>query len=117
MTRFKDATVKHVVSWNGDQSHWNIIFSRSPNDWEEERVLNLLPLLANTKVALVRDDMILWPYDSKRKLTIKSFYREVCKGLSIIDFSADAIWRSKAPTKACFSAWATSKGSAYKRDA
>jgi len=74
MTRFKGATVQHMVSWNGDQSCWNIIFSRSPHDWEEESVLSLLALLANAKVG---DDMILWPHDSKRKFTIKSFYREV----------------------------------------
>lgn len=28
----KDATVHDVVSWKSDQSHWNITFSRSPND-------------------------------------------------------------------------------------
>jgi len=32
MARFKDATMQQVVSWNGDQNHWNIIFLRSPND-------------------------------------------------------------------------------------
>ena len=50
-----------------------------------------MALLANIKVALVGDDMILWLHDSKKKLTIKSFYREVCKGSSIIDFPADAM--------------------------
>ena len=59
MARFKDATVNHVVSWNGDQCHWNITFSRSPNDWEEESVLSLLALLADSKVESVGDDMIL----------------------------------------------------------
>ena len=34
----KEATVHDVVSWKGDQSHWNITFSRSPNDWQEESV-------------------------------------------------------------------------------
>jgi len=28
MIHFKDATVNHVMSWNGDQSHWNIAFLR-----------------------------------------------------------------------------------------
>ena len=43
-----------------------------------ESVLNLLALLANTKVALVGDNKITWPHDSKGNFTIKSFYREVC---------------------------------------
>jgi len=41
----------------GIKNHWNIIFSRSPNDWEEESILSLLALLANTKVEPVGDDM------------------------------------------------------------
>ena len=48
MACFRDVTVQQVVPWNGDQNHWNIIFSRSPTDWEEE---NNLALLANVKVA------------------------------------------------------------------
>jgi len=59
MARFKDETVQPVVSWNGDQNHWNIIFSRNPNDWEAESILDLLALLANTKVTPVGDDINL----------------------------------------------------------
>jgi len=57
--------VQQEVSWNGDQNQWNIIFSRRPNDWEEVSVLNLLALLANTKVSLVADDRMIWPHDFK----------------------------------------------------
>ena len=49
MACFRDVTVQQVVPWNGDQNHWNIIFSRSPN----------------TKVAPMGDDMILWSRVSK----------------------------------------------------
>jgi len=38
----------------------------------------------------------------KVKFTIKSFYRVLCEGSSDIDFPVDAIWKSKAPTKALF---------------
>jgi len=78
MARFKDVTMQQVVSWNGDQNHWNIIFSRSYNDWKEESVLNLLALLATTKVLPVGDYRMIWPHDSKGKFTIKSFYRVLC---------------------------------------
>ena len=64
MARFKDATVQQAVSWNGDENHWNITFLRSPNDLEEESVLNLLALLANTKAAPMGDDKIFRPHDS-----------------------------------------------------
>ena len=59
MACLKDATVQQVVSWNSHQNHWNIIFLRSPNEWEEESVLNLLALLPNPKVASMGDDKIM----------------------------------------------------------
>ena len=81
-------------------------------------VLSLLALLADSKVESVVDDMILCPHDSTKKFTIKSFYGEVCKDSSFIDFSADAIWRSKAPLKACFFGLGSYQWeSTYRRDA
>jgi len=58
----------------------------------------------------VGDDKIFWPHDAKGKFTIKSFYREVCEASSNLDFPTNAISRSKASTKACFLAWAATKG-------
>jgi len=53
-------------------------------------------------VSPVGDDRMIWPHDSKGKFTIKSFYRVLCERSSDIHFPVDAIWRFKAPTKACF---------------
>ena len=81
MARLKEATVHEVVSWNGNQYHWNITFLRSPNDWEEEDVLRLLALLANMKVSYEGDDEILWPHDSGGQFSVKSYWREMYKRL------------------------------------
>jgi len=43
-------------------------FLRSPNDWEEESVLDLLALVA-TKIAPM--GKIIWPDDSKGKFTMQ----------------------------------------------
>ena len=50
MARLKNATVKEVLSWNGDVSHWDLNFVRNLNDWEEDSVCNLLDVLAGKKV-------------------------------------------------------------------
>lgn len=47
-------------------------FFRSPNDWEEESLLNFLALLANTKVASVDVDKSILPHDSNGKFIVKS---------------------------------------------
>jgi len=49
---------------------------------EEESVLNLLALLANTKATPVGDNKIIWPHDSKEKFTVKSIFREVYEASS-----------------------------------
>jgi len=69
MTLLKDASVHDVVSWNADQSHWNISFSRSPNDWEEDSVCGFLVTLAKMNVLPKGIDKIVWPYYPKSSFT------------------------------------------------
>ena len=73
-------------------------------------MLLLLALLANMKVSYEGDDEILWLHDSSGQFNVKSYCRKMYKGLSTVDFLAKVIWKPKAPTKACFIAWAATKG-------
>ena len=59
IARLKHATVNEVVSWNGDVSHWDFIFVRGLNDWEEDSVCNLLAVLADKKVMSQGNDEIV----------------------------------------------------------
>ena len=67
-----------------------------------------MPMLANTKVAFESDDQILWPYDPSGKFIIKSYCREIFRWLNQ-DVPARAIWKCKAPTRACYLAWAATR--------
>ena len=73
-------------------------------------MLSLLALLANINVVLKGEDGIYWPHNSSGQFTIKSYRKETFKGSTQLDFPAKAIWKSKAPTKVCFLAWAETKG-------
>ena len=71
----------------------------------------MLSLLAelNVDVHLVGEDKIVWSLDSRGIFSVKN----VCEKMLVFncpDFPAKEIWRSKAPMKACFLAWAASKG-------
>ena len=50
MARHKNATVHDAIFWNGDVYHWNLIFVRNLNDWEEGSIWSLLALLASKEV-------------------------------------------------------------------
>jgi len=94
-----------VVSWNGAQSHWNISFSRSPNDWEEDNVCNFIATLAKINVLRKGIDNIVWPHVPKSSFTIKSFCQKLYDGGNCFDFLVKGHWKSKAATKVCFFVW------------
>ena len=69
-----------------------------------------MALLANTNVVLEGEDDIHWSHNSSGQFTLKSYCKGTFKGWTQLDFLAKAIWKSKAPTKVWFLAWAATKG-------
>jgi len=71
----------------------------------------LLSLLAasNANVHPSVEDQIVWSLDSIGTFSVKSVCEKKLVPIST-DFPAKEIWKSKAPSKVCFLAWAASKG-------
>jgi len=112
MATLRNATAQEVLSWNGGQYHWDITFTRSLNEWEEEIILRLLTLLAYSDVVVQSEgnDKRRWSRDPNGTFFVKSLCNRL-HGSSCSNFLAKAIWKLKAPTKAsCFLALAASKG-------
>jgi len=78
VTLLKEVMVHDVVSWNGDQSHWNITFFRTPKDCEGESVYNFFASLVKVKVLLEGIDETIRPYDCNN--SIQSFCHKLCSG-------------------------------------
>ena len=68
---------------------------------------NLLAILASREVRDQVKDELIWPLDVKGAFNIKSFCKVVFDRPFGPDFPSTAIWRSNAPPKVCFFAWAT----------
>jgi len=76
---------------------------RSPNDWEEENVCNLLTNLAATEVKPHSNDELdelVWPHDPKGAFNIKRFCNALQDRSRYSNFPSLAILKSKAPPKA-----------------
>ena len=55
-------------------------------------------------------DGILWVMTPKVLSPSKSFFRKLYEGRNHNNSPTEASWKFKAPTKACFFAWTTTKG-------
>jgi len=77
------------------------LFLISPNYWEEEYVLSLQALLANTNI-FEGEDEIHGPHNLSGQFNVKSYCKETFKGLSQLECPAKAIWKSKALTSVIF---------------
>jgi len=111
MTRLRDSMVHDFYLWYGTQYHWDITFTRSPNDWKEESIISLLTLLADLYAVgfLEGDDKIIWSLHSSGLFSVKSLCEKML-GSNHPIFPVKAIWKSKAATKACFLVLAATKG-------
>jgi len=69
-------------------------------------VCDLLAILAEREVRAQDIDELVWPLDSKGSFTIKGLCKAVYDRPLCLGFPSAAIWRSKAPPKVCFFAWA-----------
>jgi len=101
-TLLEEAMVKDVVSWNCDQSHCNITFSRSP--FIGKRKAFAIFCFACQFREFERICEILVLYDFKSSFTINSFVQRSHDGRNQPNFCIEAIWKSKAPIKAYFCA-------------
>jgi len=88
----RDTTEQEVLSWNGSQHFWDITFTRSPNDSEEEGILNLLSLLAdlNVHVHSKGEYKVVWSLDSRGICSVKSLCENML-GSNRPNFLAKAI--------------------------
>jgi len=86
MARLRDAMVHDVSSWNGTRHHWDISFTKSLNDWEEESIISLLALLADLYADGLPegDDKIIWSLNSSRIFSVKS----LCERMGLIILSS-----------------------------
>ena len=71
MTRSMDAMLHGMISWKGNQIHWNLSLLRSPNDWQEESACNLLAKLANMEVAPQGNDVIVWHFGLRARMVLQ----------------------------------------------
>ena len=83
---------------------WNLTFRRNLNDWEVDRIAELLLKLGEFTGLTTEADGIRWKHDSDGKFSVRRLYkREVMTHSGGIHGPWEQIWKGNTPTKAeCF---------------
>ena len=95
-----EAKISEIWSRQG----WNLTFRRNLNDWEVDRIAELLLKLGEFTGLTTEADGIRWKHDSDGKFSVRRLYRrEVMTHSGGIHGPWKQIWEGNTPTKVkCF---------------
>jgi len=72
--RYKDAMVANNLVVQNVVIQWNVIFTRSVQDWEMEMVLFFFARLCSMSVRHGEDDKLVWNLSKRGLFEVKSYY-------------------------------------------
>ena len=108
LSRARDSLVAEVMGWSGGQLHWNFLFRRSPQDWEEESFDRFMDIVYSSKVRGVGLDKVGWKIARSRGFKVSSFYLSFYP--PSLSFPWRLVWHSKVPPRVAFFSWSASLG-------
>jgi hypothetical protein len=109
IAREKNAFVADHLDYSSGSLQWDVSFIRAAHDWELDTMASFFTLLYSIRGRRAGVDKLWWIPSRKGKFDVRSFYRTlVCNNVS--PFPWKSIWKTKAPLKVAFFAWAAALG-------
>jgi hypothetical protein len=111
----KDVWVADNMQYQDEIIQWNVIFTRSVQDWKLEMVLSFFEMLYSLQLRHGEEDRIGWSFSKRSKFEVKSFYKMLTsQGGPFISWKS--IWRVKAHSMVVFFVWTIRLGKILTRD-
>ncbi|WMV40391.1 hypothetical protein MTR67_033776 [Solanum verrucosum] len=110
MSLQKEATIREMR----DNQGWDLRFRRHLNDWEVNKIVELLNILGQCKDLNTDEDNLFWNPDEQGRFSVGSTYRSSQRpGTHIGGWPWKMIWKVKIPFKiACFT-WLLANQAAF----
>ena len=89
--------------------HWDVLFTRSVQDWELEFISSFMDLLYSTPVQGEGEDKLSWGKPDSKVFSVKQYYRSLSSP-SIRSFPWKSVWKSKVPPRVAFFSWTATLG-------
>ena len=89
--------------------HWDVLFTRSVQDWELEFISSFMDLLYSTPVQGEGEDKLSWGKPDSKVFSVKHYYRSLSSP-SIRSFPWKSVWKPKVPPRMAFFSWTATLG-------
>ena len=73
----RNALVADLMSHANGMINWDVLFTRSVQDWELESISSFMDLLYSTPIQGAREDKLIWGNPDSKALTVKQYYRSL----------------------------------------
>jgi hypothetical protein len=98
----------HLIMENGS-FQWDVRFIQAAHGWEVDVLASFFTLLYSIRLDSDGEDKLWWSPSRKGKFDVRSFYK-ILAYKETTHFPWKSIWRTKAPLKVAFFAWAAALG-------
>ena len=105
----RNVSVADLMSHNNGVLHWDVLFTRSVQDWELESISSFLDLLYSIPVQGRGEDRISWGSMDSKVFSVKSYYSYLSTP-SPRSFPWKGVWKSKVPPRVAFFSWTAALG-------
>ena len=105
----KESSIADVMHFPNQRLHWDLLFSRAPQDWEFEHFYTFLDLINSLPLNGEGQDKLCWKPIGNKNFKVSEFYLSLSSTLDI-SFPWKPVWRSKVPPRVAFFSWIASLG-------
>jgi hypothetical protein len=105
----RNASVADLMSRANGMIHWDVLFTRSVQDWELESVSSFMDLLYSIPVLGNGEDKLSWGQPDSKAFTVKQYYRFLSSPANR-SFPWKSVWKSKVPPRVAFFSWTATLG-------
>ena len=89
--------------------HWDLLFSRAPQDWETKHFYTFLDLINSMPLNGEGQDKLCWKPAGNKNFKVIEYYLSLSSTLDI-SFPWKPVWRSKVPPRVASFSWTATLG-------
>ena len=105
----KESSIADVMHFPNQKLHWDLLFSRAPQDWEMEHFYIFLDLINSMPLNSEGQDKLCWKPAGNKNFKVSEYYLSL-SSTPDISFPWKPVWRSKVSPRVASFSWTATLG-------